>query len=127
MADRIFYPVQALNPHLKIIAGSFEPAGTGVPINVKGQGFAITREAQGKFVVTLTDRYNSLLSATATPQLGDAVDDVICVIGLADVSSAKTVVIWVGGATDTFSAIDYESSTVRINFCFMLANASYSI
>ena len=124
MADRIFYDVQALNPQLKIIAGSFEPNNTGVPVNVKGQGFAITREAVGKFVVTLSDKYNSLLSATATTQLGDAVDDMICVIGLTDVTSAKTVVIWVGEAADTFVATDFASSVTRVNFCLMLSNTN---
>ena len=43
MAEKIFFDVQALNPHVKIIAGTFKPNGTSAIDNSvnKGAGWTV--------------------------------------------------------------------------------------
>jgi hypothetical protein len=62
MADKIFYGVQALQPELKILPGSFTLAGTSDPAVKAGAGFSVARSGTGKWTVTLTDAYPAILS-----------------------------------------------------------------
>ena len=122
MADRIFYPVQSLNPQVKIIAGSFAVVSTAIT-SPRGQGYTATRTGTGAYLITLDDAYNSLLSAQVSLQL-DAVNDMIALVGATDVSSAKTIVINTGTATDTFGATDLNNANDRCHFVLFLSNTN---
>jgi len=94
MADRIFYDVQSLNPNAKVIAGSFLPNGSSAIANTSntGQGFTVAYTSTGKYTITLTDKFNSLLSGQLTLAM-TAVSGNSLEWGAIDVSSAKTLVI----------------------------------
>lgn len=115
--------MQAINREVKVIAGSFAPAGTGAVTDVKGRGFTVARTGTGEFTVTLEDKYVELLDAQTTLQLATAADQ-YAQLGAIDVVSAKTVVInvWdVSGAAVADVAADANN---RVNFCLMLRNSS---
>jgi len=69
MAEKIFFDVQALNPHVKIIAGTFKPNGTSAIDNTvnAGAGWTVASTAVGKYVITLDDKYPGLLSGQCHP------------------------------------------------------------
>lgn len=123
MASRTFHPMQALNREVKIIAGSFAPAGTGAPTDVKGRGFSVARTSAGVFTITLEDKYIELLDAQATLQLASAADQFLQ-FGAIDVVSAKTIVINVWDASDGAVADISANANNRINFCLKLRNSS---
>ena len=123
MADKIFYGVQALNPELKIVAGSFLPNGSSAVDSAgnTGTGFSVARTGTGSFTVTLGDKYPGLLSAQCSVALAAAADTKVQ-FGAIDVSSAKTVVITV---ITTASAADIASNAAnRIHFVLFLRNTS---
>ena len=123
MADLIFYDVQALNPHVKIIAGSFKPNGSSAVANTDntGTGFTVARSGTGSFTVTLDAKYPGLLSGQCSLAL-NAVADSKVQFGAIDVASAKTVVI---NVITTASAADIAANANnRIHFCLMLRNTS---
>lgn len=72
MASRTFMDVQTLNNQLKVIAGSFAPAGTGAVTAPKGKGFTVARSGVGAFLVTLTDKYYDLVASQSNVQLNAA-------------------------------------------------------
>ena len=123
MADKIFFDVQALNPHVKIIAGSFKPNGSSAVANADntGTGFTVARGGTGSFTVTLDDKYPGLLSGQCSLALNAAADSKVQ-FGAIDVASAKTVII---NVITTASAADIAANANnRIHFCLMLRNTS---
>ena len=121
MAEKIFFDVQALNPHVKIVCGSFKPNGSSAvaAADNTGAGWTVARGGVGIFTVTLGDKYPGILSATCSVALS-AVADTLVQFGAIDVASAKTLVINVitGG-----SAADIAVNAAnRIHFCLVLRN-----
>mgnify|MGYP003148233690 CR=1 FL=1 len=94
MAEKIFFGVQALNPHVKIIAGTFKPNGSSAISNSdnKGAGWTVARTGTGKFVITLDDKYPGLLSGQVSLQHNGAGDKKVH-WGIIDIS-AKTLEIF---------------------------------
>ena len=123
MAEKIFFDMQALNPHVKIVCGSFKPNGTSavVAADNTGAGWTVARGGVGIFTVTLGDTYPGILSATCSVAL-NAVADTKVQFGAIDVASAKTVVI---NVITTASAADIAAhANNRIHFCLILRNTS---
>ena len=121
MAEKIFFDMQALNPHVKIIAGSFKPNGSSAVDNTAntGAGWTVARGGVGIFTVTLGDTYPGVLSATCSVALS-AVADTKVQFGAIDVASAKTLVI---NVITTASAADIAANAAnRIHFCLVLRN-----
>ena len=121
MAEKIFFDVQALNPYVKIVCGSFKPNGSSAvaAADNTGAGWTVARGGVGIFTVTLGDKYPGILSATCSVALS-AVADTLVQFGAIDVASAKTLVINVitgGSAAD----IAVHASN-RIHFCLFLRN-----
>ena len=121
MAEKIFFDMQALNPHVKIVCGSFKPNGSGAVDNDDntGAGWTVARGGVGIFTVTLGDIYPGILSATCSVALS-AVADTLVQFGAIDVVSAKTLVINVitGGSAADIAA----NAANRIHFCLVLRN-----
>ena len=123
MAEKIFFDVQALNPHVKIVCGSFCPNGSSAVDNDSntGTGWTVARGGTGSFTVTLTDKYPALLSGQCSLALNAAADSKVQ-FGAIDVASAKTVII---NVITTASAADITSNANnRIHFCLFLRNSS---
>jgi len=123
MAEKIFFDVQALNPHVKIVCGSFCPNGSSAVDNDSntGTGFTVARGGTGSFTVTLDAIYPGLLSGQCSLAL-NAVADSKVQFGAIDVSSGKTVVI---NVITTASAADIAANANnRIHFCLFLRNTS---
>ena len=121
MAEKIFFDMQALNPHVKIVCGSFKPNGTSavVAADNTGAGWTVARGGVGIFTVTLGDTYPGILSATCSVALS-AVADTKVQFGAIDVASAKTLVI---NVVTTASAADIAANAAnRIHFCLVLRN-----
>lgn len=123
MANRIFNPPRALEKELVTITGSFLPAGTGAVTGVTGKGFTVARSDVGKFTVTLTDTYQSLIGVSLTLGLATAADQVLQ-LGAVDVTSAKTIVINVWDISDAAVADISANAANRIYFTFFLKNSS---
>jgi len=121
MAEKIFFDVQALNPHVKIIAGTFKPNGSSAIDNTvnKGAGWTVARSGTGHYVVTLDDAYPGLLSAQVTLQHNGAGDKKVH-LGAIDVTSAKTIAIYnIEGA----SAADLAAhANNHVHFTLILRN-----
>ena len=123
MAEKIFFDVQALNPHVKIVCGSFCPNGSSAVDNDSntGTGFTVARGGTGSFTVTLDAIYPGLLSGQCSLAL-NAVADSKVQFGAIDVASGKTVVI---NVITTASAADIAANANnRIHFCLFLRNTS---
>ena len=123
MAEKIFFDVQALNPHVKIICGSFCPNGSSAVDNDSntGTGFTVARGGTGSFTVTLDAKYPGLLSGQCSLALNAAADSKVQ-FGAIDVASAKTVII---NVITTASAADIAANANnRIHFCLFLRNTS---
>lgn len=120
MAARNYAPIRALNRSTVRISGSFAPAGTGAVTSTKGKGFSVARSGVGTFTVTFTDKYNDLLSATATVQLAAAADTQAQVGAYS--ASAKTLVIrtlTAGAAADISANADN-----RVHFDLVFVNTA---
>ena len=121
MAAKIFFDVQALNPHVKIVCGSFAPNGSSAVDSAsnEGTGWSVARSGTGSFTVTLDAKYPALLSGQCSIAL-NAVADSKVQFGAIDVASAKTVVI---NVITTASAADIAANANnRIHFCLFLRN-----
>ena len=94
MASRVFRNVQALNPELKIVTGSFTTNGSSDPDsdNNTGKGWSVARTGTGELTVTLEDTYPALLSGNCSLGLNAAGDSQVQ-FGAIDVVTAKTIVI----------------------------------
>ena len=114
MASKTFYDVQAVNPHVKILAGSFTTNNTGA-------GWSVARSGTGELTVTLEDSYPGLISAQVSLALNAAADSK-CQFGAIDVTTAKTVVIRT--ITGTAAADIAANANNRVHFCLILRNTS---
>jgi hypothetical protein len=122
MAEKIFFDVQALNPHVKIIAGTFKPNGTSAIDNTvnAGAGWTVARTAVGKFVITLDDKYPGLLSGQVSLQHNGAGDKKVH-WGAIDIA-AKTLEIF---SIATASAADLAAHAQNhVHFVLFLRNTS---
>lgn len=121
MAEKIFFDVQALNPNVKVVCGSFKPNGSSAVDNDDntGTGWTVARGGTGSFTVTLGDKYPALLSGQCSLALNAAADSKV-MFGAIDVASAKTVII---NVITTASAADIAAhANNRIHFCLLLRN-----
>ena len=121
MASRNFSRVQGLNKELKIIAGSFSIAASGgAATKLTGLGYTVAKSTTGEYTITLADKYNALISGTATVQAATPVN-LHAQIDSHDVTAATpTVVInLVAVATPT-----EPSAVTVVNFTFILQNSS---
>lgn len=121
MASRSFSDVQGLINQLKVVVGSFAPAGTGAVTNTKGAGFTVARTGVGAYLVTLTDRYFDLVAGGATAQLATPAGRA-ALVGTYD-ATAGTVVISVvdeAGAPADIAA----NANNRVNFVLWFRNSN---
>jgi hypothetical protein len=121
MANRLFSKVKGLNKELILIAGRLEDDDT---VNA-GLGFSGANSTTGVYIVTLEDKYNALISCTATIQSTTGVDDYnVCIIAH-DVTSAKTITLHVyksdGDGTATLTDL---GDTDEIHFVAVLQNSA---
>ena len=120
MAEKIFFGVQALNPHVKIIAGTFKPNGSSAIDNAnnKGAGWTVARTGTGKYVITLDDKYPGLLSGQVSLQHNGAGDKKVH-WGAIDIA-AKTLEIF---SITTASAADLAAHAQNhVHFTLILRN-----
>lgn len=121
MASRVFRNVQALNPELKIVTGSFTTNGSSDPDsdNNTGKGWSVARTGTGELTVTLEDTYPALLSGNCSLGLNAAGDSQVQ-FGAIDVVTAKTIVIrtiTAGSAADIAA-----NANNRVHFTLCLRN-----
>mgnify|MGYP006402655225 FL=1 len=121
MASRVFRNVQALNPELKIVTGSFTTNGSSSPDsdNNTGKGWSVARSGTGEFTVTLEDTYPALLSGNCSLGLNAAGDSKVQ-FGAIDVVTAKTIVIRT--ITGTAAADIAANDNNRVHFTLCLRN-----
>lgn len=119
-AHRRFFDTQSLTKEIKLIAGSFAPAGTGAVTAVKGKGFSVARTDVGEFTVTLENKYVNLIAGIADIQLATA-GDAFMQIGAYD-ADAKTLVLNAWDISGTALADISANANNRINFKLYLQN-----
>ena len=129
MANNIFYGVQALQPELKIIAGTFKPnAGSAIDNdNNAGTGFTVARTGTGQYTVTLDDGYPGLISAQATAALNAAAATFMQITGAPDVTTAKTIVFTALTTTTTAAPVATDiaaHANNHVHFVLFLRNTS---
>lgn len=110
--NKYFWDVQSASREVKLICGSFAPAGTGTITDPKGDGWSATRTGVGTFTITFDSNYNEMISANATLQLASAADSKVQ-IGSYD-SAASTLVIRT--ITGTAAADIAANANNRVNF-----------
>lgn len=121
MASRVFRDVQALNPEVKIIAGSFKTNASSDPVAADntGKGWSVARTATGTWTVTLEDTYVELISGQCS-LAHNAAGDHKLQWGAIDVASAKTLVIRnITGTSATDLAVNANN---RVHFALFLRN-----
>jgi len=69
MTQLTSYELKHFNAGVKIVSGSFAPAGTSAPTAVKGRGFSVTRTGVGLYLLTFRQPYAHMLSALADIRL----------------------------------------------------------
>ncbi len=121
MANRNFSKVQGLNKELKLIAGRLEDDDT----SNAGLGWTGANTGTGVYVITLADKYNALISFTATIQSTTGVDDYnVCVISHF-VSTTKLITLHVyksdGDGTGTLTDL---GDTDEIHFLAVVQNSA---
>lgn len=121
-ANQTFHGVQSLNREVKIMAGSFAPAGSGVPTDVKGRGFTVVRTSTGLFTVTLSNTFIQLLDGQVSLQLASA-DDKFAQLGAVDLA-AKTVQIRIWDISAAAVADVAANANNRVNFALALRNST---
>ena len=129
MASKIFYGVQAAQPSMKIIAGTFKPNGSSAIDNTAnaGTGFTVERTGTGQYTVTLDESYPGLISAQATAALNTAADTYMQITGAHDVTTNKTIVFTalVTSGTGASTATDIAAHAHNhVHFCLFLRNTS---
>ena len=129
MAAKTFYDVQAANPGVKIIAGTFKPNGGSAVDNDSnvGTGFTVARTGTGEFTVTLGDSYPGLISAQATTALNTAAATFMQITGAPDVTTAKTVVFTALTTTSTAAPVATDiaaNANNHVHFVLLLRNTS---
>lgn len=124
MASRNTFRPRTLNPEAVCIMGSFAPNGSSAVAasSRKGRGWTVARTSTGLFTVTFTDKFNALLSATATLQLATP-DDKAAQIGTWT-ASTKALQILVFDASAAAVADVAADANDRINFVAWFMNSS---
>lgn len=118
MASRQFHTVQSANPEVKVIEGSFAPAGTGAPTDVNGKGFTVARTGVGTYLITLANKYAKFLSGTATMQLATGAD-IVPQLGTYSASARTLVLRLQAAAVATEVAADANN---RVHFTLRFKN-----
>lgn len=121
MASRTFYDVQSLSNELKILVGSFAPAGSGALGNLNGYGFTVTRAGQGTYTVALTDKYFQLVTATGAIQMAAPAARYLQV-GTID-TAANTVTLRAVDGAGVAQDIAADANN-RVNFVLFCRNSS---
>jgi hypothetical protein len=62
VAGNAYNPVRGPNPAHSVLAGTIAPQGTGAPVQAAGLGFTVSRQAAGRFRITLAERYPAILA-----------------------------------------------------------------
>ena len=129
MANKTFYDVQAVNPGVKIIAGTFKPNGSSAIDNTAnaGAGFTVERTGTGQYTVTLDDGYPGLISAQATAALNSAAATFMQITGAHDVTTAKTVVFTALTTSSTAAPVAADIAAHahnHVHFVLVLRNTS---
>lgn len=84
MANEKLYPGILANENLAtVVAGSFEVDGTSAPVNVRGDGFSLSRTGVGVFDITFDNAYPELLSCSVSVQgdTANTLDDLEAQVG----------------------------------------------
>jgi hypothetical protein len=129
MASKIFYGVQAAQPSMKIIAGTFKPNGSSAisnDVNV-GTGFTVERTGTGQYTVTLDESYPGLISAQATAALNTAAATFMQITGAHDVTTAKTIVFTALSTSSTAAPVAADIAAHahnHVHFVLLLRNTS---
>lgn len=124
MAARSFVQLLgAADPGVVILGFSFFPQGTGAisSSQIVGRGVQSVAWSTNRYVVTLADVYPTLLSATATLQLGTAADR-FCQIGAVNLAN-RTIEIVVWDVSDNAPASVAANAANEINVCLVLKNS----
>lgn len=119
-AHRRFFDTQSLTKELKVIAGSFAPAGSDPVTDVVGKGFSVARTDTGEFTITLEDKYVDLIAGIANVQL-NAAADVFLQLGAYD-ADAKTLIVNAWDISGTGLADISANANNRVNFTLYLQN-----
>jgi hypothetical protein len=69
MANRTFHQVDSLDRNVKLLYGYVPVGASGAVGTVVANGFTVTKVAAttGRYTITLSDKYNTLLGITFTP------------------------------------------------------------
>ena len=116
MANRNFSDVQALNKEIKLIAGRLEDDDT----KNAGLGWTGANTTTGIYTITLSDKFNALISLVATVQSTAGTDDYVVSVASHDVSSAKTLVLH----TAVAGTLTDLGDTDEIHFVAVLQNSN---
>lgn len=124
MAARSFVQLLgAADPGVVILGISFLPQGTGAisASQISGRGVASVAWSTDRYVVTLSDVYASLLSATATLQLA-TFGDQFCQIGAVNLNNRTVEVVVVDASAGTAGSVAANAGN-KINLCLVLKNS----
>ena len=129
MASKIFYGVQAAQPSMKIIAGTFKPNGSSAISNDAnvGTGFTVERTGTGQYTVTLDESYPGLISAQATAALNSAAATFMQITGAHDVTTNKTIVFTALSTSSTAAPVATDIAAHahnHVHFVLLLRNTS---
>lgn len=119
MANRYFEQFQySLVKKLTHICGSAELSAAGAVTSQDIPGATLTKTGTGAYLLTLDDKYNSLMSSVV--QLGSTAEDLQAVPGAEDVAGAKTIVI----NTKTAGVNTDPTATAVLHIDIKLRNSS---
>lgn len=122
MAARNLAPVRSLNRETVRIEGSFAPNGTSAvsASSRQGLGWSVVRSGVGVFTVTFTDKFASVIKASANLQLAASADSA-AQVGTIDLSAKTMVIRVITAGSDADIAADANN---RINFEVVFRNSS---
>lgn len=125
MAARSFVQLLgAADPGVVVLGFSFFPQGTGAisSSQIVGRGVASVAWSTNRYVVTLADQYNSILSVQASLQLATA-DDKFVQIGAVNVTN-RTIEIVVWDVSSAATASIAANAGNEINVLVIAKNSS---
>lgn len=125
MAARSFVQLLgAADPGVVVLGFSFFPQGTGAisSSQIIGRGVASVAWSTNRYVVTLADQYNSILSVQASLQLATA-DDKFVQIGAVSVTN-RTIEIVVWDVSSAATASIAANAGNEINVLVIAKNSS---
>ena len=125
MAARSFVQLLgAADPGVVVLGFSFFPQGTGAisSSQIVGRGVASVAWSSNRYVVTLADQYNSILSVQASLQLATA-DDKFVQIGAVSVTN-RTIEIVVWDVSSAATASIAANAGNEINVLVIAKNSS---